>query len=168
MEYPKRKTIRLPEFDYDAGAYFVTICTHERRCILSDIVVGDGVLDVPHVQLSEYGKAVEQTLEEINHTYNHISIRKYVIMPNHIHLLVHVEENGTSRTPSPTNRPLPLLVSTIKRFSNKKCGIKLWQRSYHEHIIRNEQDYLEIWNYIDGNPAKWAEDRYYAMPTEAI
>ena len=54
-----------------------------------------------------------------------------------------------------------MLVSTIKRFSNRKCGIELWQRSYHEHIIRNEQDYLEIWNYIDGNPAKWAEDRYY-------
>ena len=83
-------------------------------------------------------------------------------MPNHIHFLVHVEENGTSRTPSPTNKTLPVLVSTIKRFSNKKCGIQLWQRSYHEHVIRNEQDYLEIWNYIDGNPSKWAEDRYYA------
>ena len=54
-----------------------------------------------------------------------------------------------------------MLVSTIKRFSNRKCGIELWQRSYHEHIIRNEQDYLEIWNYIDGNPSKWADDKYY-------
>ena len=161
MEYPKRKSIRLSEFDYNAGAYFVTICTQERRCILTEILVGDGVLDVPHVQLSECGEAVGQTLEEINNTYNHISILKSVIMPNHIHLLVHVEENGTSRTPSPTNKPLPMLVSTIKRFSNRKCGIQLWQRSYHEHIIRNEQDYREIWNYIDGNPAKWAEDRYY-------
>ena len=168
MEYPKRKTIRLPEFDYDAGAYFVTICTHQRRCVLSDIVVGDGVLDVPHVQLSECGEAVEQTLAEINNTYKHISIQKYVIMPNHIHLLVHVEENGTSRTPSPTNRSLPMLISTIKRFTNQKCGIQLWQRSYHEHVIRNEQDYREIWNYIDGNPAKWAEDRYYTIQTEAI
>ncbi|MBQ6403066.1 MAG: transposase [Oscillospiraceae bacterium] len=163
MEYPKRKTIRLPEFDYDAGAYFVTMCTQDRRCVLSDIVVGDGVLDVPHVQLSECGKAVEQTLEEINNTYHHISILKSVIMPNHIHLLVQVEENGTSRTPSPTNKPLPLLVSTLKRFANKKCGMQLWQRSYHEHIIRNEQDYLDIWNYIEGNPAKWAEDRYYTQ-----
>ena len=161
MEYPKRKSIRLPECDYDAGAYFVTICTQDRRCILSEILVGDGVLDVPHVQLSEYGEAVEQTLEEINNTYNHISILKSVIMPNHIQFLVHVEENGTSRTPSPTNKPLPMLVSTIKRFSNRRCGIELWQRSYHEHIIRNEQDYREIWNYIDGNPAKWAEDWYY-------
>ena len=161
MEYPKRKMIRLPAFDYGAGAYFVTICTQDRRCILSDIVVGDGVLDVPHVQLSEYGEAVEQTLEEINNTYNHISILKSVIMPNHIHLLVQIEENGTSRTPSPTNKPLPMLVSAIKRFSNQKCGMQIWQRSYHEHIIRNEQDCVEIWNYIDDNPSKWAEDRYY-------
>ena len=54
-----------------------------------------------------------------------------------------------------------MLVSAIKRFSNQKCGMQIWQRSYHEHIIRNEQDCLEIWNYIDGNPLKWAEDRYY-------
>ncbi len=161
MDYPNRKPIRLPEFDYHAGAYFVTICTQDRRCILSDILVGDGVLDVPRVQLSKYGEIVEQTLEEINDTYQHISIQKYVLMPNHIHLLVQIEDNGTSRTPSPTNKTLPMLVSTFKRFTNKKCGVKLWQRSYHEHVIRNEQDYLEIWNYIDTNPQKWAEDRYF-------
>ena len=161
MDFPTRKRNRLPEYDYNAGVYFVTICTQDRRCILSDILVGDGVLDVPKVQLSAYGEAVEQTLQDINSTYADISILKYVIMPNHIHLLVQIEDNGTSGTPSPTNKPLPRLVSTMKRFSSKKCGFQLWQRSYHEHVIRNEQDYLEIWNYIDGNPAKWIEDRYY-------
>ena len=54
-----------------------------------------------------------------------------------------------------------MLISTIKRFTNKKCGTQLWQRSYHDHVIRNDSDYLEIWNYIDGNPTKWTEDRYY-------
>ena len=161
MEYPNRKAIRLPAFDYHAGAYFVTICTQDRKCILSNIFVGDGVLDVPLVHLSKFGEIVEQTLEEINDTYQHISIRKYAIMPNHIHLLVQIEDNGTSRTPSPTNKTLPMLISTFKRFTNKKCGIRLWQRSYHEHVIRNEQDYLEIWNYIDSNPQKWSEDRYF-------
>ena len=66
MDLPKRKQIRLRSYDYSApGAYFVTICTHIRRCILSDVVVGDGVLDVPSVRLSPYGKIVAQTLQEI-------------------------------------------------------------------------------------------------------
>ena len=54
------------------------------------------------------------------------------------------------------------VVRVIKSSSARKTiGAQLWQRSYHEHVIRNEQDYLEIWNYIDGNPAKWSEDQYY-------
>ena len=54
-----------------------------------------------------------------------------------------------------------MLISTLKRFTNRRCGVQLWQRGYHEHVIRGEKDYLEIWNYIDTNPVQWAEDRYY-------
>ena len=163
MECPKRKQNRIPEYDYSApGAYFVTICTQERRCILSDVhTVGDGVLDVPQVYLSKYGKTVEQTLREIERQYDYLSIEKYVIMPNHVHLLIHVENDGTSRTPSPTNAVIPAFVSPLKRFTNQRCGVKLWQRSYHDHVIRNEADWQEIWDYIGTNPARWAEDRYY-------
>ncbi len=162
MEYPNRKQLRLPEYDYSGpGAYFVTICTQDRRCILSEIIVGDGVLDVPQVRLSPYGSIVESTLLEIQEHYSWLTIENRVIMPNHIHLLLRIKEDGTSRTPSPTNARLPMLLSTIKRFSNRKAGIPLWQRSYHEHVIRNERDYREIWEYIENNPARWAEDRYY-------
>ena len=95
MELPKRKAkrkaIRLPEYDYSSpGAYFVTICTHDRQCILSRITVG-----------------------------------------------------------------------ALKRLVNRRLGHDIWQRPFHEHIIRTEDDYREIWNYIDGNPAKWVEDCYY-------
>ena len=163
MDYPKRKPTRLPTYDYSSpGVYFVTICTQDRRCILSDVVVGDGVLDVPHVCLSPYGACVEETLQGMLRQYVWFFLDKYIIMPNHIHLLLRIEDNGSSRTPTPTNAYLPMLVSTLKRFSNQRCGFKLWQRSYHEHVIRGESDYREIWNYIDGNPAKWAEDRYYS------
>ena len=128
---------------------------------MSDVhTVGDGVLDVPHVRLSEHGNIVEQTLREIEQQYEHLSVEKYVIMPNHVHLLIHVEDDGTSRTPSPTNAVIPAFVSTFKRFTNRRCGIKLWQRSYHDHVIRNGEDFREIWGYIDTNPARWAEDRY--------
>ncbi len=185
----ERKDVRLKRYDYSsAGAYFVTICTQDRRCILSDVLVGDGVLEAARLRLTEHGMTVEQTLLEINRKYDHISIDNYVIMPNHVHLLVSITEsgtsrtpNGTSRTPSPTDHPesanetvgagvpdspspanaaLPAFVSTFKRFSSKRCGVRLWQRSYYEHVIRNVRDYEETWTYIDNNPAKWADDRY--------
>ena len=174
MDLPKRKLIRLPEYDYSSpGGYFVTICTRNRRCILSEIVVGDGVLDVPNVRLLPYGKIVEETLKEIVKTYAWLSLEHYVIMPNHIHLLLRIGDNGPSGTPAPTrdtdigpsvpaNAALPRLISTLKRFTNKKCGTQLWQRSYHEHVIRGEADYRQILGYIDTNPARWAEDRYFS------
>jgi len=74
---------------------------------------------------------------------------------------------GASRTPHPTaeHRPtsalISIVVSTIKRLTNKKCGLNLWQKSFHDHIIRNEIEYNEIWKYIDENPIKWELDRYY-------
>ncbi len=163
MELPKRKPIRLPDYDYSSpGVYFVTICTQDRRRLLSDIVVGDGVLDVPRVHLTTMGKTVEETLREMADHYTWLTLEKYVIMPNHIHLLLQIDENGTSGTPSPTNSRLAALISTLKRFTNKRCGMQLWQRSFHEHVIRSENDCREIWEYIENNPAKWAEDRYYA------
>lgn len=158
MEYPKRKPIRLQAFDYGAGAYFVTICTQDRRCILSKIVVGEG-LDPPVCRQSGIGSIVEQEILSVPVRYPNVRIEKYVIMPNHIHLIVMIHADAGGASPSPT---LMDVVRIIKSNSARKTiGSHLWQRSYHEHVIRNEQDYLEIWNYIDGNPARWAEDRYY-------
>ena len=182
MERPERKQPRLPEYDYSApGANFVTICTQDRRCILSDISVGTGVpdgprksgdapslpvgagvLDGPQVHLTEIGQTVDETIRGIDEQYDYLSVDKYVIMPNHIHLLITISEGGPSRTPAPTNAVIPRLVSTLKRFSNRRSGEQLWQRSYYEHVIRNEADYREVWAYIDGNPGKWTEDDYFA------
>ena len=83
-------------------------------------------------------------------------------MPNHIHLILIVENvNGTSRVPSPTNNTISHTISTFKRFVNKEVGHNVFQRSFHDHIIRGEQDYLKIWNYIDTNPQKWQDDCFY-------
>ena len=70
-------------------------------------------------------------------------------------------KQGPTRASAPTSGTLSLLISTFKRFTNRKCGVRLWQRSCHEHVIRNEKDFLEICGCIQGNPAKWAEDRYF-------
>ena len=95
-------------------------------------------------------------MEEI---YPAVSIEKYVIMPNHIHLLLRINAGGDGRLiAAPT---LSTAIGQMKRRASKEAGKGLWQKSFHDHVIRNEQDFREIWEYIDANPAKWAEDRYY-------
>ena len=169
MEYPKRKIIRLPEFDYGAGAYFVTICTHQRRCFLSHISVG-ALHEAPaaYVELTPIGKIVQAQIDLLPSRYPNLSVIHSVVMPNHVHLLLEIRaERALREAPLRDKRSaLSKVVGYLKMNSSKQIhtiapNLKTWQRSYHEHVIRNEQDYHEIWNYIDGNPAKWAEDRYY-------
>ena len=89
----KRKTPRYQSFDYNSvGVYFITICTHNRRCILSRIV-GTGVPDRPHIELTKYGAIADKYIKQFNEFYAHLSVENYVIMPNHIHILLWVKEN---------------------------------------------------------------------------
>lgn len=115
--------------------------------------------------LSYYGLVIENIIEQINFAYKDKRILKYVIMPNHIHFILRINANhikdGTSRTPSPTNAKLPQFVSTLKRMINKQIGFNIFQRSYHDHIIRNEKEYQVISKYICENPQKWEQDCYY-------
>ena len=162
MEYPERKQIRCEGADYSAvGAYFITICTKDRKNILCKIdLVGDGVLDVPKIKMSVYGEAVEKQIAEFNQTYSDMQIDKHVIMPNHIHMIIIIsseKEYDVRRW----NERIPAAVSTFKRFVNKKIGENIWQRAYNDHIIRERRDYEEICKYIYENPLKWAFDKYY-------
>ncbi len=160
MDLPKRKPNRLPEYDYSTpGAYFITICVEKKQCLLGNIV-GGGALDAPKVRLTPFGKIVEKYILSGNRVPN-VRVDKYVIMPNHIHLLLFVDCDGTSWAPSPTNAVIPHFVSTFKRFCHKEAGKRFFQRSYHDHIIRGDEDYAKIWEYIDNNPARWQEDCFY-------
>ena len=165
MDLPKRKQIRLKEYDYSTdGAYFVTVCTKDKKHILSKIGVGGGIPDAPYIELTKKGEIVREQFEIMNHLYENINVNHYVIMPNHIHFIIEIS-NGRSGTPAPTraNAIVPKYISTFKRFTNKKCGIELWQRSYYDHIIRNESDLIEKQTYILSNPYKWVEDEYYSQ-----
>ena len=84
-------------------------------------------------------------------------------MPNHVHVLIRVfpEHSGASGMPRPTDGTIPKFVSSLKRFTNKENQIQLWQNGYFDHIVRDEEDFLRIWRYIDNNPAAWLEDKYY-------
>jgi len=162
MNLPNRKNNRLINYNYDsAGAYFLTICTKEKQCILSHIV-GDDALGVPENQLTKMGKIVEKYILSGNNM-DRVRVDKYVIMPNHIHIIMFVDmdTSGTPRASSPTNAVVPRFVAALKRLVNKETKQNIFQRSYHDHVIRGEQDYLKIWEYIDNNPQKWMLDCFY-------
>ncbi len=163
MNLPQRKTIRLKNYDYNQdGYYFITICTKDKKKLLCDIV-GTGILDGPQIKFTKYGNIAKRQIECMTDFYNDIKIDKYVIMPNHIHLLIKIikSDNGPSRTPVPTNTKISNFVGTFKRFCNKQYGKNVWQYRSYDHIIRGEDDYKEIWNYIDNNPIRWKEDKFY-------
>ena len=163
MELPKRKAIRLSKYDYNTpGYYFITICTKRKQKCLCEIV-GTGLPDGPNIRLTQQGKIAQDQLQTMAYFYNSTVLEKFVIMPNHIHLLIHILDcsNGPSRRPVPTNAKISQFVGTFKRFCNRKIGENIWQYRSHDHIIRGEADYLKIWNYIDGNPSKWLEDCFY-------
>ena len=163
-DLPQRKPTRLTGFDYNTnGAYFITICTQNRRKLLSR-VVGDDVLGVPkNVELLPHGKIAEKYINQLNDFYESVKVEGYVIMPNHIHIMLFVSENGTPRTSSPTKQTSAAsqFVSTFKRFCNKDYGKNIWQRGFYDHIIRNHEDYEEHVKYIYENPTRWYYDELY-------
>ena len=180
---PKRKDLRLKHYDYSsAGAYFVTICTKDRKRILSNIIkpsVGVGALDdplngflnepqIPQIQLTEIGKVIEKYLLSSENIPG-VKIDRYVIMPDHIHVIIFLypdkytsRKDGSSRAPTPTNEMLPHIVSTFKRFCDREIGNNIFQRGYMEHIVRDREDYETRAKYIYENPIRWYYDELYA------
>ena len=165
MELPNREPNRLPDYDYSQdGAYFVTVCTQVRKQILSKISVGTplpGCPQMPRLELLHHGKIAEKVIHQLNDFYDYLSVDKYVIMPDHIHFLITLHnENGHPGRGVPTrinerSSEIARFVGTFKRFCNKQYGSNIWQSRYYDHVIRNQQDYNEIWEYIENNPRKW-------------
>lgn len=162
-QLPKRKQNRLKEYNYSAdGWYFITICTKGRMPILSRIV-GSDILGAPQVQLLACGKIVEKNLQQLQTFYVNIKVEQYVIMPNHVHMILSVSNNGAPGMSPPTKQcaTIPLFVATLKRFCNKEFGEQIWQRSFYDHIIRDQNDGAEISRYIYENPIKWSSDKLF-------
>ena len=166
MDYPKRKLPRLAEYDYSTpGAYFVTICTFEKKCFFGKITAGDLIGDAC-IAYSPIGKIAKDCLLKIETHFPDVILDNWVIMPNHIHILLRIEEPAERIYPFPTT-DLSKVIGTFKAAVTRKVGNaymhsgKLWQSSYYDHIIRNDEDYRNIWQYIYGNPSKWLEDCFY-------
>lgn len=159
MELPQRKPNRLPCFDYSIpGAYFITICTKERKCVFWDNV-GASIARPQKPTLSWCGRIVDAAIRSIPTHYPAITMDHYVVMPNHIHLLLQI---NTDRDGRPMVAPtISCIVQQFKGVVTKQIGYSIWQKLFHDHVIRGENDYLKIWQYIDDNPAKWEEDCFY-------
>ena len=164
MQLPNRKPNRLPDYDYSQNsAYFITVCTHNRKHILS--TVGTPLPGCPQeaeIHLLPHGIIAEKYIKQIDSFYNYLSVDKYVIMPDHIHFLIRIKETGGhpgTGVPTPRTSIVARFVGTFKRFCNKEYGENIWQSRYYDHVIRNPQDYDEVWEYIENNPRKWIVQR---------
>ena len=178
-QHEKRKHSRLKVYDYtNSGCYFITFCTKDRAHVLSRIVgrgtpewlllpIGNSpsALPPPQVELTNIGKIAAEVIERTSAVYPGISIDNYVIMPNHVHLLIRISPvDGGVRAPRPTdNRSVSVtgVIKAIKSITTRKIGTKIWQTSFYDHVIRDDEDYQIRFRYIEENPAKWQQDKYY-------
>ena len=151
--FPTRKPVRIEGYDYSTpGAYFVTVCTADRKPIFW-LERRGGYHPPEKSPLSPAGKTVEQAIEQIPGHYSSVRVDKYCIMPDHIHLLLRIEPEADGRMISaPT---LSTVVGSMKRWVSRQVGAPIWQKSFYDHGIRNQKDYDEIWEYIENNPRKY-------------
>jgi len=201
LSLPHRKNLRIPEFDYSQpGAYFVTIVTQNRKTFFGQVLDGQMVLN-------DAGLMVKGVFDQIPEHYLGVNPELFIIMPNHIHLLLHITDvvaaPHTSVVAAPhtnvvagpracqSDRPknsqpqgvdptkdhlsLPEVVHRIKSLTTNRYIIgvrekgwlqfenRLWQRNYHEHVIRNERDYQAIYDYILANPLNWEKDEEFSV-----
>lgn len=160
-ESPQRKRLRLSGYDYaNSGVYFITVCVKNRLRLF-------GRVESQVMKCSAAGQMVEYWWQEIAHKYAGIQIMDYVIMPNHVHGLLHLHD-GTSTVPSIPDAlrwfksmTTNAYIQGVNRLGWFPFAGSLWQRSYYDHIIRNETDYHRICEYILHNPSRWDEDSLY-------
>ena len=145
---PRRKRIRLKYYDYSTcGMYFITICIKNRLDLLGKIQ------DKLNIVLSAEGIIVEKELQKIEVLLTNVTIDEYIIMPNHIHMILIINENK--------NISISRIIKQYKMCVSKKIGYSLWQKSFYEHIIRNEEEYFTIKQYIQNNIVNWKQDKYF-------
>lgn len=152
-DLPQRKSPRLRGYDYSsAGGYFVTVCTHQHKHLF-------GAVKQDQMILNKVGNIAENCLLEIPKHYVDVEVDSFVVMPNHVHIVIFLIEEKTSLSKI-LNTYKAAVTREIRRKSLSQAII--WQSSFHDHIIRNEHELNYIRRYVVYNPAKWAEDKFYS------
>lgn len=176
-----RRSIRLQGYDYSqTGLYFVTICMQNRACLLGEIQMGQ-------MQLNSAGEMIYRWWSALPNKFPSVVIDAFVVMPNHVHGIIIITDNPVGADlcvcPDPDNNtqvqgahagaPLPTIVQWFKTMTTNEYirGVKnlgwepfnkrLWQRNYYEHIIRNEEYFQRIREYVHTNPLKWQDDQLH-------
>jgi REP element-mobilizing transposase RayT len=149
---PHRQSLPLPAYDYSqAGAYFITVCTQNRRMLFGEVIDSD-------VRLNEMGIIVQQTWDDLPRHYHRIDLDAFIVMPNHVHGIIILADQSERR------HGIPEIVRGFKTFSARRVNERgdkrgtVWQRGYFERVIRNEKALDRIRAYIANNPAQWADD----------
>ncbi|WP_295066934.1 transposase [Ruminococcus sp.] len=183
MDIPQRKDIRLHNYDYSRnGAYFVTICTRNKMCIFWDnndkykpippengnLGVGTAIgrpQDDKKIHLSKYGRYVKEALNLVNKKHSMVFVDKYVIMPNHIHVIFRVDKPLDFEL---SGRPMAVptistVINQFKGYVSKKSGFHVWQGRFYDRVLRNDWEYRNAWQYIENNPENWENDELFCM-----
>ncbi|MBE7511262.1 MAG: transposase [Anaerolineales bacterium] len=180
-----RRSIRLKHYDYaQNGAYFVTICTHERRCFFGTIRDGE-------MMVNAWGQIVIEEWEQTAILRPNVALDAFVVMPNHVHGIIVMVDDGrgmmhhapTDHAPTqppdhappkrefskPIAQSLSTIIGTFKAAVTRRInrlpnasGHSIWQRNYYEHIIRNDDDLIRIREYIETNPSRWQQDSLFS------
>lgn len=144
---PSRKRIRLQYYDYsEENMYFITICIKDRLEILGKIIE-------ENIKLTKEGNIVKENINRIQKIYKNVIIDEYVIMPNHIHILLLINYKS--------NATISKIIKHFKTNITREIEYSIWQKSFYEHVIRNEREYLQIKEYIKNNVINWRKDKYF-------
>jgi putative transposase len=151
-----RRSIRLKEYDYASpGAYFVTICVQNRECMLGEVVDG-------HMALSDEGRLVDQFWPMVADHFAGVAIDVRVTMPNHVHAIVVI--GGGKGAPPLLGQIVAYFKYQTTKSINRLRGmpsVRFWQRNYWEHIVRDENEFAALHDYICTNPLRWADDQLH-------
>jgi len=163
MGLPQRKPLRLEGYDYSLnGLYFITICAFNRQNIFSEIT--DVSLETS-CKLTKYGEILDSCINSVSEWRPAVQITDYVIMPNHLHMIVWVSdinaETCVSKRSLISNTVGYIKMQVSKKIHEISPMQSVWQRNYHDHIIRNHEEYNKIVRYIAENPKRWQYDVLY-------
>ena len=148
MAYYQRKSPRIPNYDYsNPNYYFITICTHQRKCIFG----------TPK-QLNQFGEIAKKHIQNLQNHYVDVRVDQFVVMPNHIHMILILGAENRANIETIIAQYKAGVSREIRKI---KYGINIWQRSFHDHVIRDRESYLNIWKYIEGNPLCWEKDCFF-------
>jgi REP element-mobilizing transposase RayT len=177
-----RRSVRLKGYDYSqAGGYYVTIVTLGRECLFGEVVAAE-------MRLNALGRIADECWRAIPEHFPNVTLGEHIVMPNHVHGIIWIHDDlggGTiyrapttlNRAPTPNRAPanrmdafgkptvgsLPTIVRSFKSSVTRRAGresntANIWQRNYHDHILRDQADYEHAGGYILDNPSQWEED----------